>query len=67
MAFSGHISWQQKQEIHKWTFTCGMFLSIDNADTGHWSTQVPHPVHNPGSACGRMIIRVWSIACIASL
>jgi hypothetical protein len=51
MAFSGQISWQQKQAIHVSVSTWGMLSSfMDRADAGHWSIQVPHPVHNPGSA-----------------
>jgi hypothetical protein len=35
MAFSGHISWQQKQVMHVSASTRGIFSSIVRADTGH--------------------------------
>ena len=55
MAFSGQISWQQKQTMQISGFTRGIRSIMDRADTGHWSMQVPQPVHNSGSAWGRKI------------
>ena len=67
MAFSGQISWQQKQAMHTSASTCGKQSPKDKADTGQCSMQVPHFVHSSGSACGLRSVRPWSIACIGSL
>ena len=53
MAFSGQISWQQKQVMQVSGSTWGRLSPMDKADTGHCSMQVPQPVHQSGLAWGR--------------
>lgn len=52
IAFIGHISWQQKQDIQPLFVKCAFLFFILIICGGQLSAHLPQPTHNPVSTLG---------------